>query len=46
MLAADPDLELGAHAAAVFDSDTDEAADSAAVENLKRIVGKNTTIDI
>ena len=46
MLAANSDLQLGPHSAPVLDSDSDEATNASRIQNLKRIVRKDTTFEV
>jgi hypothetical protein len=43
---ADTDFQLRAHPPPVLDSDPDEAANADSIENLKWIVGKDTTFEV
>jgi hypothetical protein len=46
VLATTPDLHAGANATSIFDCDSYQATDTFGVENLKRVVRKDTTFYI
>jgi hypothetical protein len=46
VFATNSNFQFRSHPSAVFDSDADKSSNSVTVEDLKRIVGKDTTFEI